>query len=356
MSNYLHSLRGAWKRHVVWATLLTGFIVLLGCSSKAKEQAPEDEIVQYTIGEPITDSTIAAIVISPNGGDTMTTADFNNRLSMIFTRFPMVQDDPEQSRELRRNILEDFVMRHALYQEAERLNIVADTGRVAAQLSRIRGQYPSPEAFQQALASENITEDSLRKMIGEEVRLQTLQERMLEGVADPTEADVETYRQEQAQQVRAQHILFPVSPSARPGDEDSVKKTAQAVLDSARAGTDFAELARRHSADATAAQGGDLDYFSKGQMVPAFERAAYALADSGDVTKELVRTRFGYHIIRLTGKRQAELMDTSSARQGLLNQRRQKAVQASVNELRRGLTVRLNPAIVDTDLNVVQDL
>ncbi len=358
MSTYLQPLRAVLKGRAVWGVLLLGVIVLLGCSNKKNdaEAATAEADMQYKIGAPITDSTVAAVVVSAAGSDTLSTAEFRGRMDMFLQRYPMVQGNLEQMREIRRQIVEDFVMRHALDAEADRLKLVADTARVSAQLARIRGQYPDQNTYRQALAAEGLTEDSLRTMIGQEVRLQTLQEQMLTDAKNPTPAELEAFRKEQSQQIRSQHILFPVTPTASTEEDAKVRTQAQAVLDSARQGVDFAALARRHSADASAAQGGDLDFFSRGQMVPSFERAAFALADSGDVTQELVRTRFGYHIIRLTGRRTSELMDTSAAREAMLNVRRQKAVEAAVGRIRQTVTVHLNDAIVDTKLDVPQDL
>ncbi len=77
---------------------------------------------------------------------------------------------------------------------------------------------------------------------------------------------------------------------------------AQAILDSIRAGVDFAALARRNSEDpGSAVQGGDLGFVRRGQFVPEFEVAAFALADSQ--VSGAVETEFGYHIIQLLGRR-----------------------------------------------------
>lgn len=341
-----------WTFRTFLALLLVGLMTAVGCgnTSDKNEEEVGSETTDYRLGEPITDSTLAAIVTSKYGTDTLTTETFLAQYNMVLERFPMIQGSPEQTRELRRNLVEDFVMRHALFGEADELNIVADTERINMQIARIRSQFPNEEAYQQALVEEGITEDSLRNSIRDLIRQQMVQEHMEAGAVQPTESEIEAFRQEQAQQIRASHILF-LTPPGDTGAEDSIRAKAEAVLDSIKAGADFAEMARRHSDDGSASQGGDLNYFSRGQMVPPFEEAAFSLKDSGDVTPELVKTQYGYHIIQLTDRRTGELVDTSQARQMLLSRNRQEAVEAGINRLRAEVTVRVNPNVVQVDLN-----
>ena len=69
------------------------------------------------------------------------------------------------------------------------------------------------------------------------------------------------------------------------------------MLKQVKAGGDFAKLAQEHSQDGSAAQGGDLNYFPRGQMVPAFDKVAFSLKP-GQVS-DVVQTQFGYHIIKV---------------------------------------------------------
>ncbi len=102
------------------------------------------------------------------------------------------------------------------------------------------------------------------------------------------------------EQVRASHILF----KTEGADEAAVRAKAEAVLARVKAGEDFATLAREYSEDeGSKVNDGDLDYFGRGAMVPAFENAAWGLEVGG--TSELVQSEFGFHIIRLTDKRAA---------------------------------------------------
>src|SRR5712671_7611159 len=96
------------------------------------------------------------------------------------------------------------------------------------------------------------------------------------------------------EQVRASHILLKTE-----GKEDAaVKAKAEELLKQARAGADFADLAKKNSEDeASAKNGGDLDYFTRGKMVAEFDTVAFAL-QPGQLS-DLVKSQFGYHIIKV---------------------------------------------------------
>ncbi|HXC93098.1 MAG TPA: peptidylprolyl isomerase [Geobacteraceae bacterium] len=94
-----------------------------------------------------------------------------------------------------------------------------------------------------------------------------------------------------ADQVKASHILV------------KSDKEANDVLAQLKAGGNFEELAKKLSTDGAAAKGGDLGWFSKGSMIPEFEKVAFAMKEGE--TSGIVKTKFGYHIIKLTGKRAA---------------------------------------------------
>lgn len=327
-------------------------VLLAGCGGD-KTDAPGDDgdttEAQYTIGEPITDPTQALIVDLEDGEDAiLTTQVFQERYQNFIQQVPAVATDPTQSKELRRGIAEEFIRRTLIRAEAERLNLVPDTAMVQEQLTMIRSSFDTEEQLNQLLAQRGLTMDSLRASIEEEVVLQQVQERMIEGASEPTADEFAKFRETQAQQVRAQHILFRVPDPAK---KDSVRKQAETVLDSIDAGADFAAMAARYGSDGTRTQGGDLGFFSKKDMVAPFADAAFALSDSGDVSKKPVETSFGYHLIRLTGRRTAELMDSTQAHAMIMQERQREAFEAAYDELRKNAVIRINPDVVQVDLN-----
>lgn len=120
---------------------------------------------------------------------------------------------------------------------------------------------------------------------------------------EASEEEAELYFEEKKQdfmqehEVHARHILFNLDENATEEVTEKVKTRAQGILEKANDGEDFAELAKEYSQGPSASTGGDLGFFGKGAMVKPFEEAVFTLK-AGEVFPELVRTKFGYHIIK----------------------------------------------------------
>jgi len=121
-------------------------------------------------------------------------------------------------------------------------------------------------------------------------------------------------------QVHARHILVA-------GTDADAKAKAEKILADLKAGGDFAQLAKEHSADkSNADKGGDLGFFTRGKMVPEFETAAFALAKPGDLSG-VVETKFGFHIIQLQEKKSAGVRPFDEVKADLI-----KEIVASVKQ------------------------
>jgi peptidyl-prolyl cis-trans isomerase D len=115
------------------------------------------------------------------------------------------------------------------------------------------------------------------------------------------------------QEVRAQHILFSVKEDAPEADVAGVRAEAEKVLAAAKEGKDFTELARNYSQDPTVGDnGGDLGFFTRGRMVPAFADTAFNLKP-GEIS-DLVRTPYGFHIIKVAEVRPEKATSLEDAR------------------------------------------
>lgn len=140
----------------------------------------------------------------------------------------------------------------------------------------------------------------------------------------------------QPERVHVRHILI----SDDVTSADAIAKV-QADL---RAGASFDEVAKSRSLCPSAAQGGDLGEVSKGQMVPEFEAAAFALKNPGDLS-EPVKTRFGWHIIRLEGRTPSSLEPFDNVKPQLLqyltNEKKNEAFKNAVEGLKKTYKVEI---------------
>ncbi|UCD70672.1 MAG: SurA N-terminal domain-containing protein [Syntrophobacterales bacterium] len=136
------------------------------------------------------------------------------------------------------------------------------------------------------------------------------------------------------EQVRARHILIKVSPDADPKKVEEARKRAAEILARAKKGENFASLAKKYSEGPTAKNGGDLDYFPRGRMVKEFEDAAFSLKP-GELSS-VVRTQFGFHIIKIEDVREERVQGLDEVRKSIEStlraQKAQDLVERSVEE------------------------
>ncbi|KEF36704.1 parvulin-like peptidyl-prolyl isomerase [Schinkia azotoformans MEV2011] len=162
---------------------------------------------------------------------------------------------------------------------------------VDAELAKLKEQYGAQ--FQMFLASNGVQDENAFK---DTLRLQLIQDKALSTYIDIPENELKKKYDEMKPELKASHILIK--------DE----KTAKDVLQKVKAGEDFAKLAEEYSEDpGSAANGGDLGYFGTGVMTKPFEEAAYALK-VGEIS-DLVKSEFGYHIIKLTDIKEVKPFD-----------------------------------------------
>jgi peptidyl-prolyl cis-trans isomerase C len=133
------------------------------------------------------------------------------------------------------------------------------------------------------------------------------------------------------EEVRASHILLASEQEAR-----------AALAEVRRPGANFAEVARRRSTDPGARNGGDLGFFKRGDMIPEFEQAAFALRP-GEISQNPVRTQFGWHVIRLEERRAVPAVSFDESREALRQQAFEEGVNAAVERIRAAAQVERLP-------------
>jgi peptidyl-prolyl cis-trans isomerase D len=148
------------------------------------------------------------------------------------------------------------------------------------------------------------------------------------------------------EQVRASHIL--IKSNGTPEEDAAAKKKAEDLLAQIKKGADFAELAKKNSQDeGSAVKGGDLDFFPRGQMVPEFDKVAFEL-EPGQVS-DLVKSQFGYHIIKVTDRRPANTRPLAEVRGQIEDQLKSEQAATAAEQLANQVSSQIKkPADIET--------
>jgi len=218
-----------------------------------------------------------------------------------------LDESVERKRKIRLDVLQSLIDDKLMEQQMRERRIkVSDEEAIAFRKQVRKDNNLTEEQFKQALQREGKTLEEYDKMLRRSIKRRKLMQRELQGKSVVTEKDIQEYYKEHylggsaAEKVKASHILFSIPPGTSAEQELAVRARADEVLSALKAGADFAETARKQSDDPSAAMGGDLGWFRRGDMVAAFDKAAFSL-DEGKMSS-LVRTRFGYHIILVAGR------------------------------------------------------
>jgi peptidyl-prolyl cis-trans isomerase C len=242
-----------YKGVIRFGIVTLSMMALCGCTSKS--------------GEPAKKGATKGQVLVEVNGSAITTEDYKKEVEILPPYLKPMTETPEGRKEM----IDSMVIRELVMQEA-----------------RKSGLDKSQEVVDRL-------EDLKKRVVIEAYWKQKVEEQ-----AKISDADLQKFYDENKEkfrvgdQVKASHILL------------KTEKEAQDVLTQLKAGGTFEVLARKYSVDPAGSKGGDLGWFGKGSMIPEFEKVAFSMKEGE--TSGIVKTKFGYHIIKLTGKRAAGLL------------------------------------------------
>jgi parvulin-like peptidyl-prolyl isomerase len=269
------------------------------------------------------------------------------RLIRFHAEHGMAQDQIRaQLPELVKKAMEQAVGAKLLVDEAAKFDFPVTDEEVDGEVERIVERVGGEEAFRNALARQNTSEDAFREQLKRGRRVDKLVEKVTEGAIEPTEAEIEAHFREHqdeyapGERVLAQHIL--VTPD---GDTQTSKDEAHAKIAAIRervtGGASFADEAAAHSMCPSGKEGGSLGWFGRGMMVPEFDQAVFSM--SVGAVSDIIETQFGYHIIFKTDQEAAGEADFDQVRDKirdfLRHARRGEATAAYVEELKAKATI-----------------
>lgn len=216
-----------------------------------------------------------------------------------------------QRTEISRIVLDQLLEQRLILQEARKRGAVATDTQIDEALAEIRANFPSDSEFQFALSQRGLTLSDLRERLRTNITVQNLQSKVSK--ATVSEEEIKKFYEanrkdfDQPEQVRVRHILVETEAEAR------------FVLARLNRGEKFQDLARTLSKDpGSRDNNGELPLIGRGQLVPEFERVAFTL-QPGEVS-DVVKTQFGYHIIQVIERRNAQPSNLDQVREQIRRQ------------------------------------
>ena len=281
-------------------------------------------------------------VVARVNGEAISKADFEKAVMNIEANAggPV---PPDQRDRVYRGVLDQMIGFRLLIQETKNRKMVVPDAELDKRVAQIRSRFPTEEAFKQALEQQNVTVADLRTDTLNDMLVGTMLQAEVAPKVTVTPEQVNDFYQknpeqfQQPERVRASHILISFPQNADEAAKKDARTKAAEILKEVKAGKDFAALAKQHSTDpGSGPNGGDLGFFQKGQMVPPFEQAAFALKPGE--TSDLVESQFGIHIIRMVDRQSGRTVPIDEVRpkiqQYLEGQGRQQQTQVFVDSLK----------------------
>ncbi|MFA6823650.1 MAG: peptidylprolyl isomerase, partial [Geobacter sp.] len=248
-----------------------------------------------------------ATVLATVNGSTITSADFDREVKALPEYIRGMADTPQGKKEL----IDTLVMRELILQQAAKEGL--DKGKeIDEKLAELKKRIVVDTYLKKKVETDaKISDEELKKFY---------------------EQNLDKFKS--GEQVKASHILV------------KSEQEAKDILAQLKGGTAFEELAKAKSVDTSASKGGDLGWFGKGNMVPAFEKAAFALKE-GQLSG-IIKSEFGFHIIKLTGKRAAGTRSFDEVKEqitaALMPSKQQQIFMQLKEDLKKGAKIELKEA------------
>lgn len=283
-------------------------------------------------------------------GEKITNKELQAQLDQVKKRFPQFfqgADAAQREIEFKQRLLDELINRALIAQAAKDRGINITDADVQKQIDQIKKGFKDQAAFEAALKNAGIDPTSLNEQIKTQLVTQKLVEQLSKNIATPTAAEIKAYYDShksefgQTAAKRASHILV------------KDKATADKLLKELQGGADFSKLAKANSIDTVSAQkGGDLDWPTT-PYVPEFQAALDKLK-VGELSK-VVKTQFGYHIIKVTDERPSKQQPLSEVKaqiiQKITEQKRADLYQKLLDDLRKKAKIEIFVKDLATKVN-----
>ena len=256
----------------------------------------------------------------------------------------------EQMGKAKSAILDRLVEGELLYQESKKQGIRVEAKEIDDRINELKKRFPNDAEYKSAISKMGISEAEIRTQmerglaINQLIKIQITDKIVVSDEESKAFYDSRPELFKQPEQVKASHILIKAAQDADEAQKKEARKKIEAVQKKLKGGQDFAALAREFSEGPSAPRGGELGYFGRGQMVPAFETVAFAMKP-GEVS-DVVETRFGYHLIKVEDKKSAGTVSYTEVKgqldDHLKKQKGQQEIDKYVDGLKKNAKIEIS--------------
>ena len=301
---------------VMLATIILTYIAMPACA----------------VEKQISDEKVAVV-----NGTVITQGDFDREMERVNQQQASIGRPFNESQliDIKKAILETLINRELLYQESQNHSVKVEDKEVVEQLEIMKKRFPSEDEFKAALLKMKISETTLKSQMRKNMAIQQFIDKEFVQKINVPEKEVKAFYVSQPdsfkepEQVRASHILIKVDPGTDESKKAEARKKLEGIQNRLRKGEDFEALAKEYSEGPSGPKGGDLGYFSRGQMVKPFDEAAFGLSPGG--VSDIVETQFGYHLIKVVDKKPEGMMSYEEVKDRLQQYIKQQKVREQVN-------------------------
>jgi peptidyl-prolyl cis-trans isomerase C len=244
-----------------------------------------------------------------------------------------------------------LINRTLLLQQSQSKGISVKEDAVAEALDEFKAAFADEKAYENALKEMGFTKETLKGQIKNGLTIKHLIEQEVIQQVSVSDEQIRAYYDDnptmfrKPEQVKASHILIEVPADADEAKQAEALATIQALKARIVKGENFATLAMENSDGPSKTKGGDLGFFTREQMVAPFSEAAFAL-EPGQ-TSDVVKTRFGYHLIRVTEHKAEQSMAFNEVKDAISNRLRREQegqkIDAYLKKIKEGADIKRFP-------------
>ncbi len=292
-----------------------------------EQQAQESRVIAIVDGKEVTQDDLAI--------------EINMLVNQLQGSIP-AENLAQMHDEIQHHAMENLIVKTLLRNQVERDGITVDQEELSETIEQLKATLPPGATLDEYLDQMDMKRDEFIEDVSKDLQINKLLEEKISEAGEPTEDEIRDFYEqnmehfEQPETVSARHILISIEEGADDSAREDKRTEAEEIRQLLIDGADFTEMAAEVSDCPSAMQGGNLGNFTRGQMVPSFEEAAFSrpIGEIGPV----VETQFGYHVIQVESREPAQTITLDEGREriteALLSEKQRTVLQNYISSLR----------------------